>query len=427
MADQDQTQARYWVPSRTYDFQLKIGKKDYTNDLYKLTILTSIETPYQTFIVDMFLDPNDIILEEIYGQTPLKLTVRFLGPVVGTIPNTELERISFDLMVVSSDFSAPQAEVINSDAAATPGHKDRRPFTITAVSRNSYKTMNTIVNGVYFGQSVASVIRSLVNTNLRGITLEYDTIGRNNEPIEQVLVPPTTIYKAIRYLNKLFGIYNGIYTTYCDYNNVLYIKNMSSRIKTTHAFTIWHLATNVDSRDVIEKEDEKTTIYYTWEDVQTSYSGNSIFSSLAPVNRFIVTPRDRLSETIDVNLEEFGGQYGLISKGKKMYFDSEAIDDTTRIAYYKDHTGYETTDSFINANLSKILAEMSTLTINVYQYMYIEPLLKVGEAVQIHSKVTNMQQLTGKYILKGSEIIFSRVKDWESAARLYLIRTNRTD
>ena len=90
--------SRYWSPTRTYEFALKVGKKDITNDVYKLTILTSIDVPYQTFIIDLVLDANDIILDKIYGQTPLKLTSTLLATEA-----YPLETIEFELMYLSSD------------------------------------------------------------------------------------------------------------------------------------------------------------------------------------------------------------------------------------------------------------------------------------------------------------------------------------
>jgi len=416
----DQKKSKYWTPTRTYELELKIGNQDYTNDLYKVTIITSIEVPYQSFILELFLDPNDIILEKIYGQTPIKLICRFIGPV----PNVELERIEFDLMAVTSDFSIPQEEVIGNDAKLA-SYKDRKPFTITTVPGNSYKTMNTIVNGSYQGITLSAVIQLLIENNTKGVTINYDTSGRNYDVMDQILVPPTTLYKAILFLNKTFGLFNGAHTVYCDYKNNIFIKNITAKMKTSQAFTLWHLATNADNTKIIE--DNSKTSFYTYEDIITSYAGNSVFAALAPKNKFIVKPNDRLSSIIDIDLEEFSGNYGLISKTKKIYFNSEAIDPSVRIAYFKDHTGYNLSSSFINANLSKTISELATMTVNLYHNIYMDPLMKVGDAVQLNSKVVNVRQFTGKYILKASELMFTRTKDWETGARLYLIRTNRTD
>lgn len=422
----EQNQSRYWVPTRSYDFVVKIGKEDYSNDLYVVNLMTSIETPYQTFTLDFFLDPNDIITQQIYGQTPIKLSVRFLGPGdrrgIG-----ELERIDFDLMAIDTKFTIPQYEILNPDDAKAGQYKDRKMFRVTTIPRNAYKLMNTLVNKTYYGSRVSAAVIDLFNENFPGSTIRYDTIGKNQEVIQQMLIPPTTFYEALRYLNRTFGLFDGVCSIHCDYNNVVHIKNLTSRIKLAHTLTLWHLATNVKSEDVLEAEEKDNTIYYTYQDITSGYSGNSLFSVLAPHNSFLISPRDTISATVFKDLENFASEYGLISKGKSFYYDKQAISAATRKTYHKDHTGYDFSHTFVNANLGKRISEMATLTADISKYMYIEPLLKVGHSVQVHSKVTQMRELTGKYILKASDIVFMKTEDWNSGTRLYLIRSNRAD
>ena len=65
------------------------------------------------------------------------------------------------------------------------------------------------------------------------------------------------------------------------------------------------------------------------------------------------------------------------------------------------------------------------MSIVVEQSMRLLKLMEVGEAVQFSSKITDTNDLTGKYILRRSEISFTRTRDWSSTALLTLIRTNR--
>ena len=88
---------RFWSPSRTYEFEVKVADRDLTPDLYKLTILTSIDFPYQTFILEFFLDANDLILEKIYSQNEIKLTAKLMA----TAPGLVNDQIDFSLMYLS--------------------------------------------------------------------------------------------------------------------------------------------------------------------------------------------------------------------------------------------------------------------------------------------------------------------------------------
>jgi len=52
-------------------------------------------------------------------------------------------------------------------------------------------------------------------------------------------------------------------------------------------------------------------------------------------------------------------------------------------------------------------------------------LMNVGDAVFFNSKITDISNLTDKYILRSSELTFTLKRDWTSSAKLNLIRTNR--
>ncbi|MFW9871845.1 MAG: hypothetical protein ACFFG0_02000 [Candidatus Thorarchaeota archaeon] len=405
--------SRYWTPTRTYEFALKVGSKDITNDVHKVSILTSIDVPYQTFVIDLIIDSNDFILEEIYGQKPLKLTSTLLE--TSQVPQ---EIIEFDLMYLSSDMP------INIKVDIAEGkQKDRMPISIIAVARQPYKTMNTFVNEIAQGQTVASVIQTLVsNTNA---TLKMDSGGQNNTVIDQILVPPSTLYKCLGYINKTFGIFDGMPGIYCSHDNVINIKNLTRKMNQAQAFTVYQLGLNVDNDKIIERcSDGKH--FYTIRDIDTSYKGNSVFAVLAPQMNFVVKPRDRLYHTIGVDLESFSQNYGLISKSNKIFFDKTALSTDSRITTYKDHTGYELTSSFINANFTKNIGHITETALVVEQSLRILNLMNVGESVEVISATSETSEITGRYILRRSELSFSKSKEWSATGLLTLIRTNRT-
>lgn len=418
---------RFWSPTRTYEFEVKIEDLDLTPDLYKISILSSIQVPYQTVILELFISPSDVIIEKLYGQEPIKLSVRFIGDVA---ENFALEMIKMDLLPITTEIDVPMYDSMGPEVF-TAGYKERKPFTVTAVARQPYKIMNTVVNDVYYGSTVHTAISGLVSkygTNLT--TLNYDINNRNGDILDQILIPPTTMYQAIKYLNRTIGIFNGIPAIYCSSDtarpekSIINIKNITKKISSSHKFTIWQLATGTNNRDVIERAGDGK-VYYTLTPLKTSYSGSSTFAAIAPTIRYIAKPKDTLFKQFDINLESFSKKYGIISKSNQIFFENKAIDPNTRVLYSKDHSGNDNSQAYINANLSKGISELSTITLTVEQNLMLFNLMEVGEAVQLNSKMTSVKDLTGKYILKASTLDFVRSKDWESQAVLYLIRTNK--
>lgn len=410
-----QDNSRYWSPSRTYEFELKIGKRDLTPDLMNVTILTSIDLPYQTFILDVFIDPNDFILEEIYGQTPLKLKSKLFA----TSASIPLEQVDFELMYLTSDLPLEASQSFSSKM----NMKDRYPVTITCVSKNAYTTMNSLVNCIYHGTNLSNIIRDIVRKN--GGKLQYDTQGENTTSIDQVLIPPSSLYKNLRYLNRTFGLYNGMAGLYCTYDNIVTIKNLTWRIKNTNEFIIYQLPLDIDNTETIQSCNDGKR-FYTTQNIETQYKGNSAFAYLAPKMKYIVKPSDRLFHTIDIDLETLAKEVGLISKGNKIFFDSQAIPSNKRISVHKDQTGYELTDHFIKSKYSRNISSITELTIKLEASLKILNLMSVGSSVKLDTKIDTTSDLSGNYILRASHLYFVRSKDWGSSAELFLMRTNRS-
>lgn len=407
-------ETQYYSSNMTFNLILKIGKIDLTPDLMEFSIISSLALPYQSFIVKLFLDPNDIITEKIYGQIPIDVTINLLG----TEP-FPMESIKFELMYLDSDVNLLEGKG-NSDL----GEKERIPITIHAVARAAYKTMNTFVNNIYQGSNLQSAILDLVKK--AGATLKFDKMGQNVEVIDQILVPPSTLYKNLEYINRTFGLFNGIPAIYCSHDNVVHIKNLTNKMKQAQALTIYQFSTDTkDTIKIIEKCNDGIH-YYTLQQLNTKYGGNSVFAFLAPTLVYVVKPNDRLEQKIQIDLEQFTKDYGLISKNDKIFFDKSAMKDT-RKTVLKDHTGYNLSQTFINANRSKSISNITDLTLSVERSIKILNLMSVGESVEITAvKSTTTSEVTGRYILNTSEIKFNKLKDWEASAVLSLMRSNRT-
>ena len=403
---------RFWTPSRSYDFQLIIKDKDYTPDLQRVSILTSLLTPYQTIMLDIFIDANDMILDKIYGQDKLKLRIRLLGQ--GELP---LEEIDFELMLLNIDY-----DILMKATDEQKTMKDRSAVQLVTVCRKPFKTMSSIVNSISFAATASQVAGTLIsglNTSPKQI---IDQAGISTEKIDQILVPPLTFYKAIHYLDEQFGIYNKSLMGFgCLYDNTIYIKNLSSKPKKAQTFTINYLATDTPNmKEIQQGVDGKT--FYTWTAIDTSYKGNTVYSYLAPYNRYVVKPSDLLYKNIDIDLGTEAKNFGIVSKDTKIYYDRDTI-STRRKSVHVDHTGYEDSNNFISypdlSDLTTIRMELTSKNITLLNFM------NVGESVKFNTKVQDYTQLSGKYVLKSSQLRFERIKEWEAYSLISLIRTNK--
>ena len=147
------------TPNQLYDLKVTIKDLDYTNDVVEIVITSSLSTAYQVVDITFLLDSNDIILEDIFGGEPIKLQItltreqEFPGP-----------SINVELMYLTSSF-----QMVGKDKLSRETQKERSPFTIRTLIRKPFKTMATVVNDVFLGTNLSSVITSSIGRFRHGL------------------------------------------------------------------------------------------------------------------------------------------------------------------------------------------------------------------------------------------------------------------
>lgn len=398
---------RYWSPLETYELILKVGSEDLTPDLVSAKIVSAVDLPYQHVVLELLYNPNDVITKKIFGQKPIRLTVNLLA--TNQFPS---ESITMELIYLESNMD------LQSQISVPAGkHVDRKIISITTVPKNAFLTMTKYVNSVYLNRNLQSIVRSLARTSVK-----FDSDNQNTTVLDQVVIQPSYLYETLEYLDKRWGFFSGVASYFCLYDNTLYVKNLSAKIRKANAFIVYQLATDADNRQIYDKcVDGKT--FYTMDDLNTTYKANSDFANLGSTLKFVVSPKDTLTHTIQESLQNICSQYGLIDKNTKMYID----DLTTRgTAVYTKHIGYNKSKTFIYSNIAKQIANTTDLSLHIKGSIKLKNLMQVGEPFQVISRVAAKSQIVGKFILSASEIVFERKRGWISEAIIYGIRTNRT-
>jgi len=407
-------QTRTYVPTRRYDLQLKIKDRDYTSDLYQVRLISSLNSPYEIFKINLFVDPDDIILEKIFGKDPIKLSIRLLSET-----QYPKEQLDFDLMYIKGGFQIDSKNTLSLKA----GQKERSTFSITAVCRRSFQIITYPVNEVYENVTIKEVIQDLAD--YAGGTLKIDTKDINSEKFDQLIVPQTTLLKALHYLDKRFGIYSGAAVYFCDSNNTLFVKNITSKMKMNQSFTIYQLSTDIENTELMKKcSDGKN--FYTYETIQTNYASNTKLSVSASTERYIATPRDQLFYLLAKDVKDVSQKHSLMynrSNGTSKVESDEILESRERT--FEDPCSYETNDIFAISKISKYFANLATVNVALERNLPILNLLNIGEAVKLNSQIIEFTYLTGKYVLKTCDLYFEKEKDWQTVCKLDLIRTNQ--
>lgn len=405
---------RGYTPSRSYDFQLKIKNLDYTNDLRKIRIVSSFVGAYPIITIDMSLDPNDIILDNIFGKEPMKLSIRLLSRQEERIP---LEQIDMELICIDSNNSLPNKANLSEGSSI-----DRTIVSFITAPRKSFVSMTTLINDIFIGKTPKQIIEEIAS-NL-GVETTIDKEDLNQEAIDQIMIPPTTFYKTIQYLDDNYGIFDGACNLgYCQYDNKVYVMNLTKRMTKAQTFTIYHLSTNSDDTQKILEKCNDGKNFYTYTPLSSSYAGNSKFASMAKNIKHIVKPKDKLFHVIEQKLDNVCSKYGAIAKNSQVDIDSKNDRETYKIGF----AGNDLSSTFANARIARQMIGLATVELDLEKDLPILGFMKVGEPVKIITKTVEYVPISGKYLLKASDLNFSRESaDWVSTAHLVLCRTNKT-
>jgi len=416
----------YLVPNKLYNIQVKIKDLDYTNDTVEVIITSSLSTAYQVIDITFLLDPSDAIIEDIFGGEPIHLNITLLRESDYPGP-----RIDVELLYLTSNLQLTANKVLDKNQV-----KERTNVTITTVARKPYVTMSTLVNDVFVGNTLNQIVSSL--TTKVGASLDFDSYNRNNNVVDQVCIPPTTFYKVIKeysrssgdifdgYLDQRFGLFSGTPGVFCQYDNKVYIKNLTGKLNRDQAFTVYQLASGEDNKLVQKVFDESIggKTFYTYDSLNTDYSGNSVFADLASDINHIIKPKNTLTSTITQNLESVAQEYSLLysSKNKNLFIDPSV----KRKKYYNGDTGYETDSTLFNSRFGRSISDLSTLSLNIERNLPILNLIDVGECIKLKPMAIEYIDFEGKYILWSSIVRFAKSgPSWESTATINLSRTNK--
>jgi hypothetical protein len=429
---------RMSVPTQEWDLRLLMGEDkeqlDYSAELMSVQIISNVASPYQVFMLVVRIDPIDTIFNELYGKTKVTLEIRKKSyEAIGTFT----DELKFDLVQLNDKSALTQKGLLNRETNYTPVD-----VKMVMVPREPLKSMTDLVNAVYINASPRGVIESLANKY--HLKIAYDKSDENTEKIPQVIIPPMTMYKAIKFVDDNFGLYKGVSNQgFCRYDNVLEIVNLSKRVKSGQMITIEHLTANSEvAEDYIHDSVHDATKFFCRYPLHTSYTGNTTLANIGNITEYNIKPLDSLYLNTSVDFTSLCKEYGLFAKGNKVgdpvIYHDDILSD--RRAYRTDFVGGHGTESdvFLKSKLARSLVNMTAVDAVLDRNPRIVNLLKVGGAVQLLTQSTEYVDVAGMFILKTSVISFMRENvdwqyaatmrenvDWQCAATVHLSRTNK--
>jgi hypothetical protein len=415
-----------------YQIEVTIKGEEYTNYLTEVRIVSILSKPYPWVLLSLYMEAGDIILNDVMENDKIDLKITFNGL---DKPYDAQEETNIELQCLNCKHSVGTG-YSNSESSNI---KPRTDVHLLTVPRKAYKTMNQTVNKNYANKTAREILDDLIKTKTEA-ELQYDTDNENTEPVKQLCLPGMNIAKLIKSLDDNYGLYEGASNCgYCKHDNTLCIYNLTAKIQKNQTFTVYQMGSaSGNDQDLKKCNDGKH--YHTTEPLRPKYNGTSTLSALSSKIVYNTSPRDNITKKTEINIDSaFVQQYGVLSDKTKSEIKLDKNLNSARTRYVHSHSGNGDSETFAKAKIARQLAGLAEIGMTITKPTFVMNLMNVGEPTKLTCDSDEYKNLEGKYILKSSDILFSKTKGnsnvsdprtkttsiWNNKCDLTLMRTNQ--
>lgn len=404
-------------PYHIIDF--KIGKMDLSHRLTKIETAASVMSLFQYVILEFDIDQKNAILEKIYGQEEILLTIHLM-----TENMTILETIQYDLLCLN-----PKMDLTLKSPSDKPDHPQSGIMKITCVVRNAYNTMMTEVNKLIEDRDKKTPLEAIqaILNDFSKVETDIKDKNANKEKIYQMIIPPMPLYKAVQYIDKSFGVFDGPLFQFCrkDVDGEKFqMWDLSKAMEDNEHYQVNFLTLGGDQQEEIKDTGSDDFHFYTREPVKQKYRGNEGLMLNSFRHSFISKPNDDLYHVVETTMEDIFNQNATTDGEKKMYIND--LVKNRHEVHNRHFTGYEKTDNFAKSFLSRKISNLSEIEIKIDRNTRIANLTKLGIPIMLKMFVPEYTELQGKYVVSGYALTFNREaeQNFTCRARIKCFRGN---
>lgn len=401
---------------------------DLSQNLMSVTIISSINAPYQTVITSFLIDSKILVRKNIFGKGDMVLEIQLMTEGVTPTESTKLE-----LVTIRQD--AP----LSMKDPGELGIEVQDVLTVVNVVKSPYIQMSTMVNKLFdesHQKTPIEMIESVVTDFLPDINTNIITDNSNTERIYQYIVHPMNFIDAVKYIDGSdmeivekygpgVGIFNGpLFFTdrfEIDGTDTFCMWDLSYMMSGDIEYTVYQLALGGDDTDIMEKAGVENDVFYTRNDISHIYRGNQDIITNNYTNKFLSKPSNELYEQIELSMDEVfnnsvksGGEININESLKDNYCHKNILE-----------VGLETSNAPYMARMSRKISSLSEIEIYMDRNLSIEKLSRVGIPIEFIPRTADYVDIGGRYIVNSSRINFSRETDsWVCRTRIRSARAN---
>ncbi len=402
-----------------YDIDLQIDKKSYALNVQSVSIISSIFGVFQTVIVRIRIDSQDVVTKKLYGQHQTSILIRELTEDIQDRENHEIDL--YVLKVLGGNTQKPQDQQM---------HMLSNNITLICVPKKPWEYMTKAVN--YLAQNTSpkspyEVANTIVDKYLSGVKKEISDKNANKYKGEQLPVPPMNFAAAIDYLEERYGIYKGPLFYQCRFEqNTFSMWDLGQKIKDPEVYTIYTLAHGKkEAEDVYKKSGADDKTFYTYSNIKFKTRGGESVGGNRYEHRFLLKPRDKLYQIKTVNVDDIFKNHLPKDGSGKLLFNEDL--KKNNVAYHaRGFVGVDTDDSVITSQLSKKFFIQSEAQLRMDRNLRFKNLFKVGIPIMLTAEAQNYEEYHGKYLVKGTAVTLMKdnTANFKAIADVHLFRSN---
>lgn len=393
-----------------------------TTSFITARIVNSTRAPWPIFYLYFTMDNQIIIEQNIYGKEDITLKVWY------TTENGEKRGnpMTYTLLYMESNLELPPKHDENTPYTDSK-ESQKRTIMISCLAKPSFLVMTQFINCLYEEETNMKPIDFIYDIlDKRNIDYIINEDGKNDNTVQQLIIPPMTIKNAVDYINERFGIYEGPLFRYVNYAGQFLmwdLKKQYERYK-TDGFTKHHKLpgysdTNVFEQvnDIVGRTDDE---FLTYDMVQALHYANSIISRWGYDNIYITHPHEDIFHHLKDNADNIVKDYGIWHDNDKLKYHKDL---KNRKLYYHDMKGFETgsgysgdyDDHILTTDMSSNYQDAASIRFTMYRNVKISLVEKVGEVIYLkpysaHEKWEG-SSYEGGYLVQDSEIILTKTKN----------------
>jgi len=404
------------IIGKNFGVELAIGKENITKYVRTVRIIDNISSAWPTFAIGLLIDPNDLILQDIYGKKEMTLVISLNGEDGQTV-----ERNIFHLLYLQDNvLLTPRTQQSQTQA-------ELAPTTFACVPVYAVNLMGSFVNFAWQEEKGITNPTEIIKSYLDKYGFRYEIDDRNalTKEIRQLLVPPMSFNQFIKHIYRHNGLYEGPPLFKCAFDGKFKMWDLSKRATDSAKFTVYQMPAGGESKLLLDKVFKKSNpekTFVTRDNIETVYHSNANILKHGYDILQVTHPDNSIYKLRYSNMDTIAEQYGIFTETKKLEYNGIL---RARKKYYYTTSG-DRGDDVVNTYGSVAIMKTLVIRLKLRRNIRMKTAFNVGEPCLFEPTVMEHLRYRGKYVLDSVDYRLDRMDgdNWTAECVLSMFRTS---